>query len=166
MKYRLRTLLRIGTITAAAAFLLVLIFEVYQSDIYYSSINSSLPSRVYSSLVMAVLCLPYCIAVGVVAGLAVSGVVALASHFSIRDVLFLTTVIALSIGWWLDHRRLANQNSRDAKTIKTQESELQNFEKWLLDAQDKSLDEPIFKDWAKERRQQRLGSAPPGTRQP
>jgi hypothetical protein len=27
-------------------------------------------------------------------------------RFSIRDVLWLTVVVALSVGWWLDNRRL------------------------------------------------------------
>jgi len=28
-------------------------------------------------------------------------------HFSIRDVLWLTVVVALDAGWWMDHTRLA-----------------------------------------------------------
>ena len=28
-------------------------------------------------------------------------------RFTIRDVLWLTVVVALSIGWWLDHRQLS-----------------------------------------------------------
>lgn len=27
--------------------------------------------------------------------------------FSIRDLLFVTVIIALAVAWWLDHRRLA-----------------------------------------------------------
>jgi hypothetical protein len=27
-------------------------------------------------------------------------------RFTIRDVLWLTVVVGLSVGWWLDHRRL------------------------------------------------------------
>jgi hypothetical protein len=28
-------------------------------------------------------------------------------RFTIRDVLWLTVVVALGIGWWIDHRRMA-----------------------------------------------------------
>jgi hypothetical protein len=28
-------------------------------------------------------------------------------RFTIRDLLWLTVVVALAIGWWLDHRKLA-----------------------------------------------------------
>ena len=27
-------------------------------------------------------------------------------RFSIRDLLWLTVIVALAVGWWLDHRRL------------------------------------------------------------
>jgi hypothetical protein len=27
-------------------------------------------------------------------------------HFTIRDLLWLTVVVALAVGWWLDHQRL------------------------------------------------------------
>jgi hypothetical protein len=27
-------------------------------------------------------------------------------HFKIRDLLWLTVVVALGVGWWVDHRRL------------------------------------------------------------
>ena len=30
-------------------------------------------------------------------------------RFSIRDLLWLTLVVALAMGWWLDHRRLTHQ---------------------------------------------------------
>ena len=29
-------------------------------------------------------------------------------HFTIRDLLWLTVVVALILGWWLDHRKLTN----------------------------------------------------------
>jgi hypothetical protein len=32
--------------------------------------------------------------------------------FSIRDLLLLTAVLALVVGWWLDHRQLAEINER------------------------------------------------------
>jgi type II secretory pathway component GspD/PulD (secretin) len=31
--------------------------------------------------------------------------------FSIRDLLLLTVIVALSVGWWLDHRKLTKDNS-------------------------------------------------------
>jgi hypothetical protein len=30
-------------------------------------------------------------------------------RFTIRDLLWLTLVVALIVGWWLDHRRLQSQ---------------------------------------------------------
>ena len=32
-------------------------------------------------------------------------------RFTIRDLLWLTVVAALAVGWWLDHRHLDNQVS-------------------------------------------------------
>ena len=32
-------------------------------------------------------------------------------RFSIRDLLLLTVIVALSVGWWLDHRKLTKDNS-------------------------------------------------------
>jgi Bacterial type II/III secretion system short domain len=31
--------------------------------------------------------------------------------FSIRDLLLLTVIVALAVGWWLDHRKLTKGNS-------------------------------------------------------
>jgi len=31
-------------------------------------------------------------------------------RFSIRDLLWLTLVVALAVGWWLDHRRLVTDS--------------------------------------------------------
>ena len=33
-------------------------------------------------------------------------------HFTIRDVLWLTVVVALAFAWWLDHHRLVDQAAR------------------------------------------------------
>jgi hypothetical protein len=38
-------------------------------------------------------------------------------QFSIRDVLWLTVVVALSVGWWIEHRRHVSS----AATVKTLE---------------------------------------------
>ena len=32
-------------------------------------------------------------------------------RFTIRDLLLLTAIVALTIGWWLDHRKLTRENS-------------------------------------------------------
>jgi type II secretory pathway component GspD/PulD (secretin) len=32
-------------------------------------------------------------------------------RFSIRDLLLITMIVALAIGWWLDHRKLTKDNS-------------------------------------------------------
>ena len=34
-------------------------------------------------------------------------------RFTIRDLLWLTVVVALATGWWLDHRRLAVEPFKD-----------------------------------------------------
>ncbi len=34
-------------------------------------------------------------------------------RFSIRDLLLLTVIVALAIGWWLDHRKLTKENSAE-----------------------------------------------------
>jgi hypothetical protein len=34
-------------------------------------------------------------------------------RFSIRDLLWLTLVVALAVGWWLDHVKLASQIPED-----------------------------------------------------
>jgi hypothetical protein len=36
-------------------------------------------------------------------------------RFTIRDLLLLTVVVALSVGWWLDHRKLAADFARRDK---------------------------------------------------
>jgi hypothetical protein len=42
-------------------------------------------------------------------------------RFSIRDVLFVTLVAGLAVGWWIDHSRLAN----DRRTALEAQAELQ-----------------------------------------
>src|SRR5262245_58385548 len=60
-------------------------------------------------------------------------------RFTIRDVLWLTVVVALTLGWWIDHRhttamrqaielRLAN----DARKLKEQANSLALYRKELL----------------------------------
>jgi len=43
-------------------------------------------------------------------------------RFTIRDLLWLMVVVALSVGWWLDHRRLsvsyANWNEQITEAVK------------------------------------------------
>ena len=34
-------------------------------------------------------------------------------RFSIRDLLLVTVIVALVIGWWLDHRKLTRENSAE-----------------------------------------------------
>jgi hypothetical protein len=41
-------------------------------------------------------------------------------RFTIRDLLWLTLVVALAVGWWIDHRQLAS----DAAAAKTPLREL------------------------------------------
>ena len=39
-------------------------------------------------------------------------------HFSIRDVLWLTVVVALGVGWWVEHRRAENAAALAMKNAK------------------------------------------------
>ncbi|HEY2881077.1 MAG TPA: hypothetical protein VGJ15_01560 [Pirellulales bacterium] len=43
-------------------------------------------------------------------------------HFSIRDLLWLTVVAALAVGWWLDYRQVA----RERDGLKAQNNMLEN----------------------------------------
>jgi hypothetical protein len=36
-------------------------------------------------------------------------IAAMRFRFTIRDLLWLTAVVALAVGWWLDHRRLTSE---------------------------------------------------------
>jgi len=38
-------------------------------------------------------------------------------RFTIRDVLWLTVVVALAFGWWLDRSRLSEQLAHDQRVI-------------------------------------------------
>ena len=44
-------------------------------------------------------------------------------RFSIRDLIFITAVTGLGIGWWVDHRRL-EQELREANRISAIRQEL------------------------------------------
>ena len=44
--------------------------------------------------------------------------------FSVRDLLWLTVVIALGIAWWLDHRRLAAESEAKRKFVEFYERDL------------------------------------------
>jgi hypothetical protein len=44
-------------------------------------------------------------------------------RFSIRDLLLLTAIVALSVGWWLDHRKLTKENLAKIKIFKIAEAD-------------------------------------------
>src|SRR5690349_10974116 len=53
-------------------------------------------------------------------------------RFTIRDLLLLTVVVALAVGWWLDHKRLdLAMNSRQIKTVDPKEKLSQKEELYL-----------------------------------
>ena len=48
-------------------------------------------------------------------------------RFTIRDLLWLTSVVALDVGWWLDHRQSAEQSVRYLQTIHGYQFELEKY---------------------------------------
>lgn len=44
--------------------------------------------------------------------------------FSIRDLLWLTVVMALAVAWWLDHRRQAAENRKITEFVEFYERDL------------------------------------------
>ena len=48
--------------------------------------------------------------------------------FSIRDLLLVTVIVALAVGWWVDHRRLTRRFFPDGRVvIEVKESDLPRF---------------------------------------
>jgi hypothetical protein len=47
-------------------------------------------------------------------------------HFTIRDLLWLTVVVALAVGWWVDQRMLRTQLTADQNTIRSLRIALQD----------------------------------------
>jgi len=67
-------------------------------------------------------------------------------RFSIRECLLVTAITALSLGWWLDHRRMALENSSCARVSELRKRQLQLFGhlletkglfRWDADAQER-----------------------------
>ena len=48
----------------------------------------------------------------------------MAMKFSIRDLLWLTVVVALAVAWWLDHRRQSAENRQVNEFLKFYERDL------------------------------------------
>ena len=46
-------------------------------------------------------------------------------RFTIRDVLWLTVVVAMGIGWWLDHRQFSPTDRVIFKEIKRQSKDIE-----------------------------------------
>ena len=46
-------------------------------------------------------------------------------RFTIRDVLWLTALVALAVGWWLDHREVQRQGEARAAAIRSHAEALQ-----------------------------------------
>ena len=44
-------------------------------------------------------------------------------RFSIRDIAWLTLVVALALVWWMDHRSLANRNRFTVETTRMSDGE-------------------------------------------
>jgi len=76
-------------------------------------------------------------------------------RFTIRDMLWLTVVVALGAGWWVDHRILAGSDKERLEALLSQEVHLQMVEISLLDTPPDKLDIELLRTWARERREHR-----------
>jgi hypothetical protein len=54
-------------------------------------------------------------------------------RFSIRDLLWLTALVAMAAGWWLDHRRVQTQNAEIQAKYKQLEIKLSIIEDGLIE---------------------------------
>ena len=48
-------------------------------------------------------------------------------RFTIRDLLWLTVVVAVAMGWWLDHRQSAEKSNRYLYTLHSYQWELEKY---------------------------------------
>jgi hypothetical protein len=54
-------------------------------------------------------------------------------RFSIRDLLWVTLVVAMGLGWWVDHRRILRNLDRESRLAKTWRLRTGALEKGLKD---------------------------------
>jgi hypothetical protein len=76
-------------------------------------------------------------------------------RFAIRDVLWLTVLVAMGCGWWASYRTLKAEDKRLYDICMKQESDLQGFEYWILKPPDDDLRLVRLREWAIERRAER-----------
>jgi len=61
-------------------------------------------------------------------------------RFTIRDIVLVTAIVALAVGWWADRRRLVlDRNSAEArsKVLEQKEAEWREANSWLTSALNK-----------------------------
>jgi hypothetical protein len=45
-------------------------------------------------------------------------------RFTVRDILWLTLVVGLAFGWWIDHRLLQRQHAREIDVIEQRAADM------------------------------------------
>jgi len=75
-------------------------------------------------------------------------------RFTIRDVLWLTVVVALGLGWVLDHWSSRKAVNAERYLRLAQELDLQHFEHYLLEVPPEDLDLEVLRNLARTRREE------------
>ena len=70
-------------------------------------------------------------------------------RFTIRDVLWLTMLVGLSLGWWIDHRYAKAQAKLDTYMILSLVLDLHHFEHYLLNVPPADLDLEVLREHAR-----------------
>jgi hypothetical protein len=76
-------------------------------------------------------------------------------RFTIRDVLWLTALVAVGVGWWADHRSLWNRWARAQSQLVNTEEDLGSIDRWLLQFPKEQFAYDLFKELAKRRQDAR-----------
>ena len=69
-------------------------------------------------------------------------------RFSIRDLLWLTLVVAILVAWWVDHRRIQDDNVRHWLKLYEETGEYGELRKALADPVDGNTLREILKKYA------------------
>jgi hypothetical protein len=80
-------------------------------------------------------------------------------RFTIRDVLWLTALIAVGVGWFVDRRAVVRERDWAFEFSRKQAIDLQMTEYCLLDLAKEDFDIENLRSWAKQRRAERAKEA-------